>query len=155
PFDLSAFLVPSTDNFAQFVMSWDKMLSDNIDKKFFEGVIEPVVEEERKDGRITITEKGTLRLLAEWLDRKLTGTDKAAIIDHILKPLQAIRRQRQEPAHRFQQNKFSKDFHEQRCRTLVSIFDALTTLRAVLSRFPKARHIEAPAWLRDGKIDVF
>lgn len=154
PFDLSAFLVPSTDNFDQFVLSWDKLLSDNIDKGFFAGAVEPLIEQERKDGRISVTEKGTLRLLREWLELKLDGRDASAMIDHVIQPLQAVRRARQAPAHRFQKNEFSKDFHLKRRQTLWSIFQSLTTLREILSRFPLANAIKAPDWLREG-IDVF
>ena len=77
------------------------------------------------------------------------------MIDHILGPLQTIRRERQAPAHRFQTNQFSKDFHLKRRDTLWSIFQALTVLREVMSRFPATRGMPAPDWLRDEGIDVF
>lgn len=155
PFDLSAFLVPSTDNYAHFVLSWDKVLSDNIDKAFFAGTVKPQIEQERTDGRISVAEKGTLTQLREWLERKVTGSEAAAMIDQILRPLQTIRRERQAPAHRFQKNEFSKQFHVQRRETLWSIFQALTALREVLSRFPATRAMQAPDWLREDGIDVF
>lgn len=155
PFDLSAFLVPSTDNYAHFMLSWDKLLSDNIDKAFFAGTIDPVVEHERKDGRVSVTDKGSLTQLREWLERKMTGTDAPGMIDHILGPLQTIRRERQAPAHRFQTNQFSKEFHLKRRDALWSIFQALTVLREVMSRFPATRGMPAPDWLRDEGIDVF
>jgi hypothetical protein len=155
PFDLSAFLVPSADNYDHFALSWDKMLSDNMDRKFFAGIVELEREEKRKDGKIVVTQKANLALLNEWLEAKLEGPGAQAMIDAIMAPLRAIRAERQHPAHRFRKNEFSKDFHAQRRRTLSSIFDALTTLREALSRLPGAEGIKAPGWLREEQIDLF
>lgn len=155
PFDLSAFLVPSTDSYDQFVLSWDKMLSDNMDKKFFADTVELEREEVRKDGKIIIVQKGSLALLNEWLAAKLVGPDAGGMIKAIMDPLRAVRAERQNPAHRFRKNEFSKDFHAQRCGVLSSIFGSLTLLREVLSRLPGGEKIEAPTWLRDDQIDIF
>ena len=153
PFDLSSFLVPSTDNYEKFVHSWDKMLSDNIDKKFFAGLIAGEREEERADGKIVVVQKGTLSLLREWLELRIHGNSSKRLVDAIVAPLQKIRRERQAPAHRFSENAFSKDFHEQRRKVLWSIYESLTTLREVMSRQPGAEIVRAPDWLREG-LDV-
>lgn len=153
PFDLSSFLVPSTDNYEKFVHSWDKMLSDNIDKKFFTGSIADEREEERADGKIVVVQKGTLSLLREWLELRIHGDPAKGLVDAIVVPLQNVRRERQAPAHRFSENEFSKDFHAQRRKVLWSIYESLTTLREVMSRQSGAEHVRAPAWLREG-IDV-
>lgn len=155
PFDLSAFLVPSTDSYDHFVLSWDKMLSDNMDRKFFADAVELEREEERRDGKIVVVQKASLALLNEWLEAKLEGSEAEAMIGDIMAPLRAIRAERQNPAHRFRKNEFSKDFHAQRRRMLASIFDALTGLREVMSSLPGAERIKTPAWLRKEQIDVF
>ena len=80
PFDLSAFLVPSSENLAAFIHSWDKLLSENIDKDFFRGKVELTSEEERADGRLTVQNKGTVALLREWLEATVRGKDRQAII---------------------------------------------------------------------------
>lgn len=153
PFDLSSFLVPSTDNYEKFVHSWDKMLSDNLDKKFFAGSIADERDEERADGKIVVIKKGTLMLLKEWLEHYTPGGSAQELVDAVVVPLQNVRRERQAPAHRFSENAFSKDFHEQRRKVLWSIYESLTTLREVMSRQRGAENVHAPDWLREG-LDV-
>lgn len=153
PFDLSSFLVPSTDNYEKFVHSWDKMLSDNIDKNFFTGLVAIEREEERADGKILVVQKGTLSLLKEWLELHVHGESANELVDAIVLPLQRVRRERQKPAHRFSENEFSKDFHRQRRKALWSIYESLTTLREVMSNQSGAEDVVSPAWLREG-LDV-
>lgn len=153
PFDLSAFLVPSSENYDHFVHAWDKLLSDNLSKGFFAGLVPLEREEKRSDGRIVVVPKGTLALLREWLGTSLAVRGANEVIERIMAPLEQVRKERQGPAHRFAANRFSKDFHEQRRATLWSIFECLTTLRDAMTAMPGAEGIAAPDWL-DGEIDV-
>ncbi len=153
PFDLSSFLVPSTENYEKFLHSWDKMLSDNIDKKFFVGSVAIERDEERADGKIVVVQKGTLSLLKEWLELRVRSDSAQQLVGAIITPMQKIRQGRQAPAHRFSENEFSKDFHQHRRKVLWSIYESLTTLREVMSRQPGAEGVLSPAWLREG-LDV-
>ncbi|MGX7951666.1 hypothetical protein ACWPM1_03785 [Tsuneonella sp. HG249] len=137
------------------MLSWDKILSDNIDAAFFEGAVALEREVHRNDGKIIVVQKGTLALLREWLEATLSGPDIEAKVYQIVGPLRAVRSGRQHPAHRFRKNSFSKDFHEQRRDVLRSIFQSLTELRTVLSELPGAEGVKAPKWLREERIDVF
>src|SRR5690606_5983083 len=138
-----------------FVLSWDKLLSDNMDRAFFADTVELEREEQRKDGKIAVVQKGSLALLNEWLEKKLKDENAETMIDGIMTPLRAVRSERQSPAHRFRKNQFSKDFHAKRRDVLWSIFEALTTLREVLSGLPGAEQVGVPTWLDEAQIDVF
>jgi len=153
PFDLTAFQLPSSENYDNCVHAWDKLLSDNLSKGFFTGLVPLDREEERADGRLKVMPKGTLALLREWLGASLAVPGAGEIIDRIMGPLEKVRKERQGPAHRFAANRFSKEFHEQRRATLWSIFESLTTLRDAMSTMPGTEGIVAPDWL-DGDIDV-
>lgn len=155
PFDLSAFLVPSSENFAIFIHSWDKLLSENLNKDFFRGKIELTFEEKRADGRLSVYDKGTVSLLREWLEATITGKDRQSILDAIIGPLQRIRKLRQKPAHGFQKNEFSEEFHATRRQTLTDILNALACLRTVLSRYPEGRKVHVPEWLNSSEIHIF
>jgi hypothetical protein len=155
PFDLSAFLVPSSDSFANFVHSWDKLLSENIDKSFFKGKISLSSEEQHSDGRTSVRNKGTIQLLREWLTLKITGPDRAEIVATIVEPLQEIRRLRQSPAHTFKPNEFSRDFFAKRRELLTKILDAMGMLRIMFAKLPSARGVEVPEWLNSTEIHVF
>ena len=155
PIDVTAFSIPSKDNFHQFVHNWDKILSENINKKFFHGKIALEDEVERKDGKVIVTQRGTLKLLQEWLEKVVKSSQKAELIDEIMAPIREVRRLRQTPAHKFEMDEFSDDFYIKRRETLLSVFSSVTCLRAFLGNHPKAVHIEVPAWLDDREIDVF
>lgn len=154
-FDLSAFLVPSSDNFASFIHSWDKLLSDNIEKDFFRGKVELTYEQKRSDGRVSVHNKGTISLLREWLEMSVGGKDKKEIISAIIDPMRRIRKLRQQPAHSFLKNEFSHDFHAKRREVLTEILEVVAFLRTILSRNHRARHINVPAWLDSNNIHVF
>ena len=60
PIGLTTFLRPTAENFNRFVMTLDKLLSDSIDLKFFEGKLPLETETPRPDGKIVVQKKGTL-----------------------------------------------------------------------------------------------
>ena len=155
PFDLSAFLVPSSDSFASFVHSWDKLLSENVNKSFFKGKVSLTSEEQHSDGGISVRQKGSLQLLREWLTSEITGPDKDEIVATIVEPLQEIRRLRQRPAHAFKSNEFSRDFFARRRELLTKILDAMGTLRIMFAKLPAGRGIDVPEWLNSTEIHVF
>lgn len=45
------------------------MMSENINKKFFEGDVADEYDYERDDGKIEVRRKGTIAILEEWIDR--------------------------------------------------------------------------------------
>ncbi len=155
PFDLSAFLVPSSENFGTFIHSWDKLLSDNINKKFFKRRVASNFEQDLQDGRVSVQAKGTITLLQEWLENVIAGDDKAQIIDAIVSPIRKIRDLRQKPAHKFQENQFSLEFHRKRRELLEDVLSSLSCFRVVLARHRKAVGINVPDWLGSEKIHVF
>ena len=63
PIELTTFLRPTTENFNRFVMALDKLLSESIDVKFFDGKVPLETEILRSDGKIMVRNKGTLTLL--------------------------------------------------------------------------------------------
>lgn len=155
PIDVTAFSIPSKDNFHHFIHTWDKILSDNINKKFFRGKVALEDEVERNDGKVMVTPRGTLKLLNEWLEKVVRSSKKSELIAEIMTPLRQVRSLRQTPAHKFEMDEFSDDFYVQRREILLSIFYSVTCLRAFLGNHPKAAQIEVPTWLDDREIDVF
>lgn len=154
PIGLTAFLRPTVENFNRFVMALDKLLSECIDVKFFEGRLCLETETQRNDGKIIVQSKGTLKLLEEWLLQEIIWEDTNAFQDIIIKPLRNVRRLRQVPAHTFIDDNFSLDYYQRRKDILCGILNSLSNIRATLSRHPRAKHIDIPKWL-DGPVDVF
>jgi hypothetical protein len=76
----------------------DKMISDNMSKKFFKNEIPHEKEVERKDGKIMVEPIGTLNMLENWI-RKYFRTDDWEPIDEMITAFKEVRKQRQKPAH--------------------------------------------------------
>ncbi|MBY5798971.1 hypothetical protein [Rhizobium leguminosarum] len=155
PIGLTSFLRPTSQNFDRFVMALDKMLSDSIDVKFFDGKVHLEKEAPRSDGKIVVSRKGTLVLLEEWLLNEVNWENPQVFKDIIIKPLRAVRQLRQKPAHTFSKDVFSADYHQRRRRLLCDVLNSLSNIRNTFSCHPLAAHIAVPDWLDSGSIDVF
>ena len=57
----------SLEEFNNFILLFDKMLSDNISRDFFQKELSYEKEIERKDGKIQVQQKGTLQILDDWI----------------------------------------------------------------------------------------
>lgn len=155
PIGLTSFLRPTTENFNRFVMALDKLLSDSIDVKFFDGRVPLETETLRPDGKIVVQKKGTLKLLEEWLLQEITWDDPDAFRKLVIQPLREVRRLRQTPAHTFTKDAYSTEYHMKRKKLLWDAFNSLSNIRATLAKHPRAYQIQIPDWLDDGHIDVF
>ena len=114
PRDFTFLLRPTLSEYNNFVHLLDKMLSENINRDFFQSEVSYQDEEELQDGRIRVQEKGTLRILDEWV-RRFFRTDDWEPWDTSIKSLKKIRRERQRPAHAIDENRFDqKYFKDQR-----------------------------------------
>jgi hypothetical protein len=152
---LTAFLRPTADNFHSFVMALDKLLSESIDVKFFKDRVTVEREVDRPDGKIEIQRKGSLALLEEWLCAEIIWDNVDEFRKVVIAPMREVRRLRQEPAHTFTTDDFSKDYYASRRKHLWAVFNSLNNIRATLNNHPNVRDIKVPPWLNDEKIDVF
>ncbi len=65
--DSGSLLRSTLEEFNNFVLTLDKLLSDNIDREFFAGDVPYESEIERRDGKIIVQQKNPLRILNEWI----------------------------------------------------------------------------------------
>ena len=155
PLGLTSFLRPTAENFNRFVMALDKLLSESINMKFFEGKVPLEIETLRPDGKIVVHNKATLTLLEEWLLKEITWDDPETFREVIIQPLRKVRRLRQTPAHTFTPDTFSTTYHEKRKRLLWDVFNSLSNIRATFARHPLAHQLKIPDWLNESRIEVF
>ena len=66
-YNLSPFMRPTMADYLSFVHELDKLISENINPKFFDGKIQSYDLISHDDGTVERKGKGTLRLLDEWL----------------------------------------------------------------------------------------
>ncbi len=89
PKDFTCYLRPTLNNYHNFVHLLDKMLSENINKEFFNNDILLNIETKRKDGKIETKTKGTVSMLDEWLRSEILVDENT--IDKIIVPIKIIR----------------------------------------------------------------
>lgn len=155
PLDISAFPVPSVENFERLVSAWDKVLSDNIDQKFFPPEIERRVKTILKSGEVLVEPRGSISLLDEWVRNSTAHVEREALADEMTNVFRKVRKLRQEPAHRFSKNEFSVNYFSQRRALLCQIFEGVRSLRIAMSALPDSSTVEVPAWLNSNEIEVF
>lgn len=146
------FLVrPTLKEFNDFVHLLDKMISDNINKKFFRNEVPYESEEVRRDGKVVVRQKGTLAILDEWI-RRHYRTDDWEPIDEMIQTFKEVRKRRQKPAHAINDNKFDQDYFRGQRDLIVRAYDAVRTLRLLLADHPRASDVEVHPVLQEGKI---
>lgn len=144
---------PTLKEFNDFMLLLDKMLSDNINKKFFQNEVPYENETKRKDGKIKVTQKGTLQILDDWI-RKFFRTNDWKPWEETITTLRKIRKMRQKPAHSVNEDVFDQKYFKEQREIIKSAYSAVRTLRLMFANHPKVRDaaIEIPDWLKNGKI---
>ena len=148
------FLVrPTLEEFNQFALLLDQMISDNINKDFFRKEVPTETETKRVDGKIEVQPKGTLTLLNDWL-RSYFRTSDWEPWDKAFQHLKEVRRLRQKPAHAVNDNVFDQKYISDQRTLIINAYSALQTLRLILMNHPavKAAKIDIPDWLAKGLI---
>lgn len=154
PKEFTFFFTPTLKNYNEFVLLLDKMISENINKYFFEGKVELYDTKEIEEGLIERNQKGTLRLLEEWLC-SMYSTENQNAIKEIFTPFKKVRNERQKPAHRINENEYNKKFIEKQNELINKSYSSMRALRQIFQQHPKARLVEIPTWLDKGKIKIF
>ena len=93
PREFTFFFTSTSKNYHDFIHLLDKMISENINKSFFNNKVELYVLKE-ENGIYIKENKGTLRLLEEWLSSiyKVKGEGS---ISEVIKPFAKVRKERQ------------------------------------------------------------
>ena len=73
----------------------------------------------------------------------------------IFKPIKKIRKERQDPAHRIDEDKYDIKFIDMQKETIALAYRSLNALRIIFQKHPKAKDIDIPDWLDSGKIAIF
>ena len=149
-----AFLIrPTLAAFNSFVLLLDQMMSDNINKRFFDGNVSDEYEHEREDGKIEVKKKGTIAILEEWIDKYFNPVDDEPLVE-MKSAFRKVRKLRQKPAHSLQEDAFDQKYIQMQRELLLQAYNAVRTLRLILANHPKVKSNppEIDKQLQDGKI---
>jgi hypothetical protein len=151
---LSFSFLPTSKNYYDFTLKLDKMISDNLNRKFFKSFSMVMYTHQEKDGVVERKNKGTLQLFEEWLKQNYI-TENNKELDDIFQSLRKVRKERQVPAHKTIDNVFSKEYAKKQDLLMREVYYAMTSLRHIFQQHPKAKEVETPKWLDEGVIKMF
>lgn len=145
---------PTKKEYQDFVMLTNKLLNDDINRKFFKDDVLASEQLIKSDGSTTEKPLGTITVLQNWLSIKFRTSDQN-VVPVMLKKMRLVNKERQSPAHKLEDNSFDQLFLKKQRDAIVAAYDAVRTLRMILEKHPKAREYansKIPNWLREGKV---
>jgi len=154
PKEFTFFLLPTLENFYNFISLLDKMLSENINYKFFDGEIERFYYENIDENVVERKNKGSIQLFDEWLRKNYTITNEEYYND-IFKPIRKIRRERQSPAHKIKENIYDKSLNKKQMELMSDVHFSIRSLRQIFQDHKNCKNIKIPDWLENGDIKLF
>lgn len=154
PKEFIFFFTPTLKNYYEFIGLLDKMISENIDKKFFKDKIELFDFVEIEEGVVERKQKGTIRLFEEWL-MSIYNVDNPTVLKDVFKPFKKVRAERQKPAHKISENKYDNKYVELQKSLISDCYNSMRILRDIFKQHRKANGFEVPDWLEGGAIKTF
>jgi hypothetical protein len=153
PRNFGFLLRPTLEEFNNFIHLLDKMISEDIDKKFFGDDIPSETEITRKDGKVIIQNIGSLKMLDEWV-RKFFRPDDWVPWNEAMKSFKEVRKLRQKPAHSVNENVFDQEFFKEQRNIMLNSYKGIRILRLIMNNHPIVRQakIDIPDWLQEGRI---
>jgi hypothetical protein len=145
------FFQPTLRYFHAFVLELDKLLSQNLDCRFFTGEVSQTRSIQRKDGVVVQQQRGSLDQLEEWLRTSFITDDRTAV-DRVIEPMREVRRERQAPAHAIVEDRFDIAYWDRQDELVKRAYLAMRTLRLILTNYPGAQNVVIPEWISEGRI---
>lgn len=154
PKNFTFFFSPTSKNYYDFINLLDKYLSENINKSFFEGVLELEELKPIGDNMVERVQKGTLRLLEEWVAKSFRFPDDS-FPKKMLKPLKDVRSERQKPAHKVIENNYNPEFIDKQKKIVEACYISIGSLRRNIQTHPKAKGVELDDRLDQDNVKYF
>ena len=152
PEGFHALLCPTKNNYLTFVHLLDKLISENINRDFFEDDIDREEIIKHNDGTIEKVRLNSLKLLENWLSKYYKVPEGVPSVSESFKPYREIRKIRQKPAHKIEDDEYDMKYVEKQNRILQDVYHRLMLIRIIFSKHPFARDYSPPKWLRESKI---
>jgi len=139
---------PTQQGFFEFAHTLDKLISENLNLQFFEAEGLSLEEQKaREDGTVELVRKGTLRLLEEWLTRRIRFEVEGGP-SKILSPLRLARRIRQKPAHEVLDDEFSTNYQREKEKLIHDVYFSVSNIRIIFQTHPRTRNYQFPERLK-------
>lgn len=142
PRNFHRLLMPTKREYQEFAESLDKLMGDNLNRKFFKN---------RMAGSVADTDKGTITLLKEYFNRFFNASDMSPVED-MLKTFRKVRKERSKSSHHDLQDEFQYQYNHKQRDIMRKAYTAIRLIRLALTSAPAAKDIKVPNWLYEGDI---
>lgn len=119
-------LRPAQRDWDEFVLQFDKLLSENLRHKFFDAVGTPAMDERNQRA-------GTISRLGTFMRSHGAPSDR---VSNLLKPIRDVRNARQKPAHALRVNVTDKTFIHKQLAMVADVSGALMAFRSWIATHP-------------------
>lgn len=82
----------------------------------------------------------------------MSGAFFAAFISEMFDDFRTVRKERQKPAHKIDNNEFDQIYMGKQRELMIKAFNAVRTLRMTIENHPNAAGYEIPNYLREAKV---
>ena len=151
PRDFCFLVRPTLKQYNDFIHLLDKIISENISRKFFLDDVSFEYDEVRGDGKIIVQKKGTIRILDEWLKMNFIAEDIKPI-EGMITTFKKIRKLRQYPAHTINEDIFDQEYFKQQREIVIKAYEGVKLLRLIFANHPNVKGYKIPDWLHSGII---
>jgi hypothetical protein len=129
PVDFDMIYIPTYKAYMDYVSLLEKIVVSNIDDKFFDAI-----GWKRIDDKGTGV-KGTLSCLTELVEKV-----QPSIVDDILSPLKEVRKLRQKPAHKIENNYYDIAYLDKQHDLSTKVYESLLLLRRLMQTHPEGKN---------------
>ncbi|MDR2711659.1 MAG: hypothetical protein LBB91_00915 [Clostridiales bacterium] len=146
-------LLPTRENYYNFINTLEKMTTSNINIKTFQrstpmikGVDNTYTD---KSGNTHTQIKNSVSLLDDWLNANISNNPN--IHSDIIIPLKKLVKLRQTPAHRLYENEYDKRIWNNQNELMHEIYTAIRNIRLAIALHPFAKQVHVDETLFEGK----
>lgn len=152
PENFGFLILPTLREYELFCHTLDRMMSENLNESFFDGEL---TQGDLTNGETIEKLKGySMRKLEIWINKHIRFSDPKPK-DDMLQIFRDIRGLRSKPAHTHFINEWNLKFFQDQKELVKKAYQAIRTLRLILANHTRARSVEVPDWLFEGKIRTF
>ena len=146
PSGLAILLRPTRQQYTEFAILLDKILSDNINMGFFPANMPRVIERKRKDGRVVLEPRGSISLLESWMQENVKF-DEPQGPKRIVDGLRAVRSARTPGAHKISADSHDPQFLKSQRELIKKAYRAVKIIRDMAMFFPENSDFKLPSVL--------
>lgn len=148
PIEFNILLLPTKKAYDNFIKKFDIILSDNINKKFFEGKID-LIEFTNEEGTKK-RDKGTISLFKEWMYK--IGVSKDTI-KKIINIINKVRKERSKASHTDRDDEFDIKYIQKQNEIVLEVYNTFRLLIDELSKINQI-NIQYSEWYVENRIAI-